>query len=152
MVFTRAQVEATMISRRRRVMIRVGLDGVTVDGTNADLTDSIGSAIRLLGGVTIDPILITDADLLTIPEDYQNYILDVTEWYLLGTMIGQFVDVDLVTGPFAAKLSQLADRLQKQWEARRKLLEEAGIVGVEVEAGVILQNFAQHGEVNDTDV
>lgn len=150
---TRAQVESILVFRRGKAMVSQGLDGTTVDGTNPDLTDSIGSAIRWLGGTTADPLAVTDGDISTIPEVYQGAIFDAAEMYLLNALRGQYLAVDQVTGPFQAKLSQLPDRWLKDWELlRRKLEDEFGLGGPELEAGVFEHNFAAHGEDDDSDV
>ena len=149
----RSSVESAMVHRRGKVMIRVGFDGTTYDGTNADLTDSLTSAIRLLGGSIATRGFVTDADIATIPSEYADAINDATELYLIASVRGQMLDVDIVTGPFAAKLSQLAVRLFEDWKALKKKLEEDfGIGGIQAEVGVIEQNFAAHGDEDDTNV
>ena len=47
MSLTRATVEVALIARCGKLLTAVGLDGATVDGTNAALTDPIGEGLRL---------------------------------------------------------------------------------------------------------
>ena len=135
-------------------MTHLGMDGLTIAGTNADLTDSIGAAIRFLGGTTSDPTAITDSDILTIPDANLPAIYDAAEMYLVAAMRSQITDVDEVVGPFSAKLSQLPDRLLADWKLlKAKLEDEFGIGGVEAAMGVITQEFAQHeAGSSDTDL
>lgn len=147
MAITRIQLETILTFRRGKGMTSLGLDGVTKDGTNADLTDSIASAIRYLGGSVTDPTMITDADLTTVPADLENALFDASEMYLVNAMRSQTTVVDQVTGPFQAKLSQYPDRLLKDWQLLHdKLEEDFGIGGAELQSGIIEQNFAAHGD------
>ena len=50
MAHTRASIEAILIRRCGRMLAATELDGSTIDGSNADLNDPIGWAIRQLGG------------------------------------------------------------------------------------------------------
>jgi hypothetical protein len=154
MIVTRAQIEITLIRRHGKQMIFVGLDGITVNGTNGDLTAVIGSAILLLGGSVVDITVITDADITTIPEEFTPAIFDASELYLISTIRNQITSVDEVTGPFQAKLSQLPDRLLADWKSlKAKLLEDWGVGGPSLELGVILQDFAAHNEeLNSADI
>lgn len=131
-------------------MISQGLDGTTIDGTNADLTDAIASATRYLGGTVLIPTALTDVDLATIPEEYQGAIFDASEMYLINNLRSQYLAVDQVTGPFQAKLSQLAERWLKDWDILKKKLEdEFGLGAPELTTGIIEQNFASHGDEDD---
>lgn len=151
---TRAQIEAVLVRRRRKQMVFVGMDAVTVDGTNSDLTDSIGSAILFTGGSVTDITAVTDADLLTIPDLNKNAVYDVAEMYLISSIRSSITSVDEVTGPFAAKLSQLPDRLLADWKLlKQKIEDDWNLGGPDVEVGTILQDFATHNEgINDTDI
>jgi hypothetical protein len=131
-------------------MTNEGWDGVTVDGTNSDLVDSIASAVALLHGTLIDPIAVTDVDLASVADELQNGLPLASEMFLIWSLRAQMLYVDQTTGPFSARLSQLPDRLLKDWEALRKRLEEEfGLGGPELVAGVIEQNFATHGDEDD---
>jgi len=146
MIITRANVEKVLIGRRGKVMTYVGWDGATLDGTNADLTDSIAAAIMLLGGIIDNITSVTDVDIATIPEGNQMGIFDASEMYLVMAIRGQILSVDEVTGPFAAKLSQLPERLLADWKLLKAELEDVfGIGGIQPFVGIIEQDFAAHG-------
>jgi len=150
MSITRAELETILLHRRANAIHYVSWDYTTHDGTNADLTDAIASAIRLLGGTVADLANVVTTDIETIPAEHQPALFDAAEFCLVANLRAQLIDVDLVTGPFAAKLSQLAERLRQDWLDLKKLLEEQyGIGGIEPEVGVIEQNFAAHGDEDE---
>ena len=87
MALTRANVEAILTKRTSKVMTFVSMDGTTVDGTNADLNDPIGVAIRECGGTTAAPELVTDADVATVVTADLDKLLDIGEYRLIGSII-----------------------------------------------------------------
>lgn len=150
MTITRAGLEMKMIHRRGKTMLYVGFDNTTVDGTNADLTDSFESAIHLLQGATQISNVVTDTDLASVPDDLQAAIPLASEMFLISTLRAQILQVDQTTGPFSAKLSQLPDRLLADWKELRKALEEQfNIGGPELVPGVLELNFASHGSEDE---
>jgi hypothetical protein len=110
MAVTRAQVEAILISRVGGWLVLSDLDGTTVDGTNAALNDAIGFAIRLLGGTTANPALITDADLATVDDADLDKLLDIAEYRALYSAQGALF-IDAKAGPVEAKRSAHGARL-----------------------------------------
>ena len=65
MALTRANTEAILIRRLGGIFEAVGLDGATADGSNEDLNDPIGWALRQLGKPP-DPTAVSDADVAAV--------------------------------------------------------------------------------------
>ncbi len=131
MAITRAQTETILISRVGGWLTLSTLDGTTVDGTNAALNDAIGFAIRLLGGTTANPALVTDADLLTIDDDDVDQLLDIAEYRALYSAQGALF-IDAKAGPVEAKRAAHGARLAALVAAKGAqlgILYGIGIVG-----------------------
>lgn len=143
MAITRANAEAILIGRLGTLMTEAGLDGTTVDGTNADLNDPFASALRSMGYAVADITNVSDVDLSALAEEDYNEFLDRAELRVLETIEGNYVLVDITAGPRSEKLSQLLDHVRARkdqlWE---KIKEEHGTVALE--AGYIEQVFAEH--------
>jgi len=63
MTITRANVESILIKRVGKLMTAADMDGSTVGGTNADLNDPIGRALRRIGYTTASIIAVADVDI-----------------------------------------------------------------------------------------
>lgn len=66
MPITRATIEASIIKEYGKVMLDVGLDGTTDDGTNADLNDPISMGLDSLGLSLADLSIVADVDFAPI--------------------------------------------------------------------------------------
>lgn len=143
MAITRANAEAILIGRLGTLMTEAGLDGTTVDGTNADLNDPFASALRSMGYTVADITNVSDVDLSALAEEDYNEFLDRAELRVLESIEGNYVLVDITAGPRSEKLSQLLDHVRARkdqlWE---KIKEEHGTVVLE--AGYIEMVFAEH--------
>jgi len=147
MTITREDVESILIKRVGKLMTAADMDGSTVDGTNVDLNDPVGRALRRIGYTTADITAVADADIANVGVvDYDKF-LDVSEYHVLQNVMGNFDDVDISVGPRSESLSQLV----KQAERKLKQLEEYIIaeydLGLsELDAGKIDLNFVTHGD------
>ncbi|KPK91511.1 MAG: hypothetical protein AMJ88_13465 [Anaerolineae bacterium SM23_ 63] len=147
MTITRTNVETIIVARVGALMRLEGidLDGTTVDGTNEDLNDPIGVALRSMGESVADISSVSDADLEVVAEADFNELLDRTELRTLETIESNFKLVDISTGPRSEKFSQMISFVQ----ARKKQLidrieKEYGIASFE--AGYIAMDFAEHDD------
>lgn len=147
MGITRSEAERILVNRCGALMTAAGLDGITQDGANDDLNDTLGVALRTIGLSVGDISRVLDSDLSSVTDDDIDKFLDVAEFRLLQTIIGNLDDVDIEAGPFTAKYSQLARQLERRMSRLQdKLLVEYGIGGAILEIGVINMNFAMHGD------
>lgn len=148
MSLTRAQVETIIVRRRGKMLARVGLDGATMNGTNADLADPIAASIRLLGLSVVDPTSPADADLAPVmPGDYDQ-LFDVAEYFALGNCLGNWAKVTQQAGTDRQDLSDLLTELRAQLkDLRQDLKEQYGFGTLGVSAGLIDLGFASQDDV-----
>lgn len=145
MTVTRANVEAITTNRIGPLMTLAGLDASIVDGTNGDLNDSIGFAIRTLGYTVTDITDVADADLTGIATTEIDDLLDLTEYRALETIIGNYDDVDLTVGPRSEKFSQTVAQVEKRLARLKDQLEDRGLLGIAtIGTMVITHDFAEH--------
>lgn len=117
---TRQEVETIIVKRLSGWLNQAGMSTIT-NGTNPDLNDSIGWAIRKLGGSVANPINVTNADLLNIgPEDA---LLDLVELRTLETIQTNYVKVNSTVGPRKEEFNNLRTALSSLIPARRKQIE-----------------------------
>ena len=128
MPLTRANVESILIRRCGRLLAACALDGTTVGGTNADLNDPIGLAIRQLGGTVASIVAVADADLATLADHQVDALLDLAELRALESCLGNLPDVDVAVGPERESLGQLGTRLEAAIaRTRAKVQRDHGI-------------------------
>lgn len=128
MALTRANVESVLIRRLGRILAACQLDGATVDGSNPDLADPIGLAVRQLGGTTASIADVADADLATLADSQADALLDVAELRALESCLGNLPDVDVTVGPERESLGQLGTRLEAAIARKRsQVLRDHGI-------------------------
>lgn len=145
--FTRIQIETLLINRCGSLLIWVGKDGATVDGTNSDLNDAIGGAIRRLEGTVANPLLVSDTDVQTVDTDLFDALLDISELRVYFSIRGNLTTVDITAGPFSDKFSNIGDYLEDQIKTlAKRVADEHGIGGVEAEMGVLIRDIASHDE------
>lgn len=111
---TRAQAEKILVRRRGTVMVRVGLDGTTISGSNADLADPIAYAVRQLGLAVADPSNPADTDLGAIQPTDTDQFLDVAEWRVLASCLGNWGKVTQQAGTDKQQYSDLLAELRQQ--------------------------------------
>jgi hypothetical protein len=144
MSLTRPNVEALLIRRVGKLLDEADLDGTTVDGTNIDLADPIGWAVRQCGG-TVDNYTAVDDDDLTTVSDYDK-LLDLAEYRTLQSIGGSPVFVSIQVGQRREELSKLADSVDKRLERKLAQIQRDYGFGLgSLEAGVISLDFAAKG-------
>jgi hypothetical protein len=118
---TRAQVEALLIRRTGKLLLKVGLDGTTVNGSNGDLNDPIGWGLRKLGVTPANPVAVADGDVAQVTR--LDALLDLAELRTLENILG---NLDLVTaevGPRKEEFNDLARRLAQMIPRKREQVE-----------------------------
>lgn len=96
MSLTRADIEAALIKRAGDLLTTAGLDGTTVNGTNADLGDPIAFALRQIGVTVATLTSPTDAEVAaasTATEGSTDQLLDLAEIRVLETVLQHILDL-----------------------------------------------------------
>jgi len=147
MALTRANVEFLLEARLSPLLSAAGMDSTTVDGTNVDLNDGIGRAVRDLGYAVASAVLVADADVGLVPAAEHNEFLDAAELHTLSNILGNLDDVDITVGPRTEKLNQLATKIERKIERLRKSMALVyGYSLATVTTGYITLDFAEHGD------
>jgi hypothetical protein len=144
MAITRANVEAFLVKRCGSLLTAAGMDGTTVSGSNADLNDPIGYAIRKCGGTVAALASVADSDLAGIDSADYDQLIDIAELRTLESIEGNLDDVDISVGSRRESLNQLAAQVAKKIDRKREQVERAYGVNVGVlEAGVVSLGFQE---------
>ncbi|MBN1815320.1 MAG: hypothetical protein JXA14_26045 [Anaerolineae bacterium] len=139
---TRAQVETIIVKRCGPMMTLATMDGMTVDGTNADLNDPIGWSVRALGGTVSNPTSVSAADVATVSSEYLDQLLDLTELRTLRSVLTNLELVDIDVGPRSEKFSQLVERIAARIAELSVDLAAWLLPGLE--DGILSLDFAEH--------
>ena len=151
MAVTRANVETILVARVGPLMTKASMDGTTIDGTNADLADPIGWALRVAGYTTADVSDPTTAEVAAAEDDIDEVIALADLRTMLNTR-GNLDDVDTAVGPRDEKLSQLAAQLDRMIKFQRVVLEMSyGYGAPELATGTLTYEFAEHQSGSDDD-
>jgi len=153
MTITRANLEALLVARRGPLMSAATM-AVTVAGSNADLNDPIGYAIRYMGGTVADISSVTSVDLATVDFALIDGVFDVAELRLLRTIKGRLDMVDIRTGPFTESLSQLAESVEQDIQSMsEQVVKKYGAGSILIDTGNLSLDFAEHNDdlPGDTD-
>lgn len=147
MALTRANAESILIRRVGTLFTAVGLDGTTVAGTNADLNDPLGYALRRLGYAVASAVSVADTDVDDVSAADTDAFLDVAELRALENAHGAALTlVDISVGPRKESLGQMAEGLLQRMEAKRRQVEaDYGIGAGELESGVLNLDFMEKG-------
>lgn len=121
MALTRMDAEAILFRRLGPAMNRADMDTIH-DGSNPYLGDILTWALLEMGynapTNVVDP---SDSDLSQVADGDLTQFLDLCEWRLCATVIGNLDDSDEKLGPTGQWLSQFAKQMQqhlKDLEAR----------------------------------
>lgn len=145
MTVTRADVEVILVKRIGLLFEAADLNGTTVDGTNVDMNDPIGYALRRLGYAVASAVLVADSDLSGLVDDDLNAFLDLAELRCLETFLGNFDDVNIKLGPRSESFSDL--RVQAERRANRlrsSIARQYGLEDVSIDVGALRYDFAEH--------
>ena len=142
MTLSRASIEAVLVQRCGALMIKAGLDGVTINGTNASLNDPIGRGLRAIGSPPADLAAVDDSDLAVVTDDLVDALLDVAELRALENISGNLDDVAVTVGPRSEQRNQLADQVLRKIERlTAKVQLEYGIGLGKLSPGAISLGF-----------
>ncbi len=148
---TRANVEAIIVRRLGAKLTAAGL-AVTCTGSNADLNDPIGEALRMLGLTVIDPLNIADADVAGVSGDDLSAFLAVTELRTLENISGNLTLVDQSIGPRRMNLGQIADQVEKAIaRLTSKIQREYGYGVGALQGGAVSLDFQEKPTLNDVE-
>lgn len=146
MALTRANVEVILTKRAAKIMAFVSM-AVTYAGSNADLDDPIGVAIRECGGTTTDVTAITDADVGTVAVADYDKLFDIAEYRLLSSIIGNFDKYGLKVGPRSGYQSQVREGIENRLKTLyEELMAKYGYTAASPEIGTVTMDFADHNE------
>ncbi len=151
MTITRTQVERVLIRRCGKLLTAAGLDGATSNGTNDDLDDPIGSALRALGLSVADLSAVADTDLAAVTDAQIDQLLDVAELRTLETIEGNLDQVDITIGPRSESLNQLAKQVRTKIDAKRAALAAeygTGVAGLGMTA--VVDNWSAPDEESES--
>jgi len=144
MAITRANVEATLIKRLGQKMTAAGLDGTTFSGSNTDLNDPIGMALRTIGVSVTDISLVTNSDLSGVTGDQIDALLDIAELRTLQNISGNLTAVDQSVGPRDMSLNQLSNQVEKAIERLTEYIAKVHGYGIgSLDAGTISLDFQE---------
>ena len=144
MSLTRANSESIIVQRVGALMVLVDF-AITIVGTNANLNDPIGRAIRALGYTVTDVTSVADADVAQVPVASYDKYFDYCEYYTLINILGNYDDVDIRVGPRSEKLSQTVKLLEGKIARKEKMLETLyGLGFPTLSSGNINNLFAEH--------
>lgn len=152
MALTRATVEAVLINRCGKTLTSVNLDGTTIDGTNAALTDPIGEGLRSLGLVVANLGAVVSGDLsgITDADDFAQ-LLDVAELRALETALANWTEADQVSGQDNSQaLGRLRESLERTVARKAKQAQDRYGYGLSsgLETGVL--NFGFQSQEPET--
>lgn len=152
MTTTRANIEAVLVRRCGKLLTAAGLDGTTIAGTNGDLNDPIGWAIRQCGGTVATLTSVVDGDVSSVNDADADKLLDLAELRTIETIEGNLDGVDITVGPRSESLNQLSVRVRAKLDSKRAQLQRDYGFGVgTLTAGVVSLDFAQTGPTTSVD-
>lgn len=144
MALTRANIEAILVRRCGGRLAAAGLDGTTVSGANADLSDPIRAALRQLGYSVASAASVADSDLASVAAADEEQLIDLAELRALESALGNLDTVDITAGPRQERLGQLADQLERLIARKTTFLRQRyGIGAATISAGAIGLGFQE---------
>lgn len=144
MSLTRANAEFLLESRTGPLLTTAGMS-TDVDGTNVDLNDPIGHAVRDLGHAVASAVLVADADVANVTDAQTDQFLDLATLHTLEAILGNLDDVDIRVGPLSEKLSDLAKQVERKIARMRKQLDMLYGYGLStIGTGYVQKDIAEH--------
>jgi len=145
MSLSRANIESILIRRCGRMLTACGLDGTTINGSNADLNDPIAWAIKQLGGSVAARTSVADSDIATVAAEDEEALLDLAELRTLESALTNLDATDIRVGDREEKLDQLSKRLESTIARKRSQIQRDHGLGLgTLSAGVLTLGFQQH--------
>lgn len=142
MTVTRANVESILVRRVGTWLTAAGLDGTTVNGTNADLNDPIAQAL-LQAGYTVATITsVADADLASVPNADIPMICDLAELRALETAAQAFSTQEVSGYGYSVKTGSSIDAAIARANAR--IAQQYGLgAGGMISGGTLTLDFQE---------
>lgn len=137
MSLTRASVEQIVIRRLGRLLTKAGLDGTTISGSNPDLNDPIGWAIRQCGGSVSTLTSVTSTDTASVSDTHLDKMLDLAEFRTLETIAGNFDQVSFTAGPISEDTTDLMQVIETRLKRKRDQLKQDYGFGLNSGSGLI---------------
>jgi hypothetical protein len=151
MTITRANAEVILIRRCGKLMTEADMNGLVNYGTNEDLNDPIGWALRKSGYSVATITNVADGDMAAVSDDDVDMVLDLAELRTLENIEGNLTGVDITVGPRSEKLDQLVTRVRAKIERKSADIAKAYGLGLgTLSAGVITLDFQEHAD-DDTE-
>lgn len=147
----RANVEVILIKRIGKWLTAAGLDGTTNNGTNADLSDPIGRAVRALGFTVADVTNVASSDLTSIGADDYDELFDVAELRALETCLTNYDKVNLSLGPRSELFDQLRNGMIQAIKFKREQIANDYDDSQSLTGGVLSLDFEEHTEDYETE-
>lgn len=143
---TRANAEVILVKRLSGLMGKAGM-AVTFAGSNADLNDPLGWALRELGLPVSDITAVTSAEVEQVGTTALDEFLSFAELRTLENILGNLTGVDTKLGSRSESLSQLARQVQSRLDKLTQRLQDAyGYNAPSLEMGLLSNDFAEHAE------
>lgn len=146
MTITRADVETILVRRCGSLLVAADLDGTTIDGTNVDLNDPIGVALRNMGYTVASITNVSNSDLESVTDEDVDQLLDLAELRTLESIEGNLDDVDIQANGRSESLNQLSVRVRMKIDTKRKAIESQYVGLGTLDAGVITLDFMEKDE------
>ena len=139
---TRTQAETVLIARCGKLMTACGIDGTTVNGTNASLTDPLAWALRQSGYSPAAFGAVTNTDLAGVQDSDIDKLIDLAEMKALENALGNFDATDISVGPRSESYDQIRAGIEKILTRKQASIMRLYGVGIgTLEAGVIAYDF-----------
>lgn len=144
MALSRDNVETILIRRVGGLLTSAGLDGTTINGSNPDLNDPIGYALRQLDITVADVTSVSDAEVDTTAAADYDKLFDLAEFRALASILGNIASVDMKLGPRTESFGQLGRRVKDLVATKRNFLqEEYGFTLGQLDTGTVDLNFQE---------
>ena len=139
---TRTQAENVLIARCGKLLAACGIDGTTVNGTNASLTDPLAWALRQSGYSPAAFGAVTNTDLAGVQDSDIDKLIDLAEMKALENALGNFDATDISVGPRSESYDQIRAGIEKILTRKQASIMRLYGVGIgTLEAGVIAYDF-----------
>lgn len=109
MPVTEAQIETELIARDGSLLTNAGLDGTTVNGTNAAILPAVAWALRQMGYPTTTFNVVTPTDLARVPDSQLDELIDLAEYRVLLNIQGRLSTTRISLGPLTEEFSGVGD-------------------------------------------
>jgi len=137
---TRAQLESVLIRRVGAWYTAAGLDGTTINGTNADLNDPIVAALLQLGYTVANITSVADTDIDDVPDTDIARVLALAELRALETAMQGAQDVSGLGYSIKSRIGDAVTAL------RSAILARYGLGGGSLSGGALMLDFAETSE------